>query len=52
MGTESYVSTFEGISVRVLTFGDAVNDAESTRIDVLYALPALVRPDHACRISE
>ena len=52
VGTESYVSTFEGISVRVLTFGDAVNDAESTRIDVLYALPALVRPDHACRISE
>ena len=49
---EGYTATVKGISVRVMTFGDGKNDMENTRIDVLFALPAAVRPDHACRITE
>jgi hypothetical protein len=49
---EGYTATVKGISVRVMTFGDGKNDLENTRIDVLFALPAGVRPDHACRITE
>lgn len=40
-----------GMSVRVMTFGDGVNDLEKTRIDVLYGFAA-VRPLHACRVTE
>ncbi len=40
-----------GISVRVMTFGDGNNDYERTRIDVLYGF-AGVRPLHACRVTE
>lgn len=40
-----------GISVRVMTFGDGINDLERTRIDVLYGF-AGVRQRHACRITE
>lgn len=40
-----------GISVRVMTFGDGNNDYERTRIDVLYGFAA-VRGIHACRITE
>lgn len=40
-----------GLSVRVMTFGDGNNDYERTRIDVLYGF-AGVRPLHACRITE
>jgi hypothetical protein len=35
-----------------MTFGDGTNDLENTRIDVLFALPAAIRPDHACRVTE
>lgn len=49
---EGYTATVKGISVRVMTFGDGKNDLENTRIDVLFALPAGVRPDHAVRVTE
>lgn len=49
---EGYTATIKGISVRVMTFGDGTNDKERTRIDVLFALPAAIRPDHACRVTE
>lgn len=51
-GCEGYTATVKGISVRVMTGGDFKNDQESTRIDVLFALPAAIRPDHACRVTE
>ena len=40
-----------GISVRVMTFGNGSEDYERTRIDVLYGFAA-IRPLHACRITE
>lgn len=40
-----------GISVRVMTFGDGNNDVERTRIDVLYGFQT-VRGLHAARITE
>jgi hypothetical protein len=49
---EGYTATVKGISVRVMTFGDGKSDTESTRIDVLFALPAGIRPNHACRVTE
>ncbi len=49
---EGYTATFENVSVRVMTFGDGKADNESTRIDVLFALPAGIRPDHAIRVTE
>lgn len=49
---EGYTATVKGISVRVMTFGDGKADLENTRIDVLFALPAAIRPDHAVRVTE
>lgn len=49
---EGYTATMKGVSVRVMTFGNGSNDTESTRIDVLFALPAAIRPDHAVRVTE
>lgn len=49
---EGYTATVKGISVRVMTFGDGKADIERTRIDVLFALPAAIRPDHSCRVTE
>lgn len=40
-----------GVSVRVMTFGDGNNDYERTRIDVLYGF-TVVRGLHAARITE
>ena len=40
-----------GMSVRVMTFGDGINDVENTRIDVLYGF-TVVRGLHASRITE
>lgn len=40
-----------GVSVRVMTFGDGNNDYERTRIDVLYGF-TVVRGLHATRITE
>jgi hypothetical protein len=49
---EGYTATIGDISVRVMTFGNGQSDTESTRIDVLFALPAAVRGDHSCRVTE
>lgn len=49
---EGYTATVKGVSVRVMTFGDGKSDQEHTRIDVLFAKPAAVRPYHACRVTE
>ena len=51
-GCEGYTFDASGISLRVMTGGDVRADAEYTRIDVLYADPVAVRPDHACRVTE
>lgn len=48
---EGYTATMQGVSIRVMTFGDGKSDTESTRIDVLYG-EAATRPDHAVRITE
>lgn len=40
-----------GLSIRVMTGGDFTNDAENTRIDILYGFAA-VRAIHAVRITE
>lgn len=49
---EGYTATLpNGLSVRVMTFGDGNNDYERTRIDVLYGFQ-IVRGLHACRITE
>lgn len=51
-GCEGYTARMPGgISIRVMTGGDFANDAENTRIDVLYGFAA-VRANHACRITE
>ncbi|MGE8279037.1 MAG: P22 phage major capsid protein family protein [Stenotrophomonas sp.] len=49
---EGYTATVKGVSVRVMTFGDGKSDMEHTRVDVLFALPAAIRPDHAVRVTE
>ena len=49
--TEGYTFTTDDFSIRVMTFGDGVNDLERTRIDVLWGMAA-PRPDHAVRITE
>ena len=49
---EGYTFDADGISLRVMTFGDGKADVEHTRIDVLYADPMLIRPDHAYRVTE
>lgn len=50
--TEGYTARLpNGLSVRVMTFGDGTNDYERTRVDVLFGFAA-VRGQHACRITE
>lgn len=49
---EGYTATVKNVSVRVMTFGNGLTDVENTRIDVLFALPARIRGDHAIRITE
>lgn len=48
---EGYTATMQGISVRVMTFGDGKADVENTRVDVLYGESA-TRADHAVRITQ
>lgn len=48
---EGYTASVQGVSVRVMTFGDGKTDQEHTRIDVLYG-EAAVRPDHSWRVTE
>lgn len=49
---EGYTSKIGNVSCRVMSFGNGLTDQENTRIDVLFALPAAVRPDHACRVTQ
>lgn len=49
---EGYTATVKGVSVRVMTFGNGQTDTEHTRIDVLFALPAAIRPDWSVRVTE
>jgi len=35
-----------------MTFGNGLTDQESTRIDVLFALPAGIRPNQAARVTQ
>jgi len=51
-GCEGYTFDADGIALRVMTFGDGKTDMEHTRIDVLYADPALVYRDHCVRVTE
>jgi hypothetical protein len=46
-----YTYNAKGFSMRVMTFGDGLNDIESTRIDILCTLAA-VRNEWACRMTE
>ncbi len=48
---EGYTATMNGISLRVMSFGDGKADEENTRIDVLYGLAA-PRPQHASNIAQ
>lgn len=51
-GCEGYTARLpNGLSVRVMTGGDFTNDAENTRIDILYG-SAMVDGRHACRVFE
>ena len=50
-GCEGYTYMADGMSVRVMTFGNGSNDTESTRIDVLYGIAA-PRRLHACQIIQ
>jgi len=49
---EGYTASLKDISVRVMTFGNGLTDQESTRIDVLFALPAGIRPNQAARVTQ
>lgn len=48
---EGYTATINGVSVRVMTFGDGYQDKENTRIDILYG-ECGVRPDHSVRVTQ
>ncbi len=48
---EGYTATMQGVSVRVMTFGDGLHDLENTRIDVLYG-EAVTRWQHSVRITQ
>ncbi len=51
-GCEGYTARLpNGLSVRVMTGGDFTNDAENTRIDILYG-STMVDGRHACRVFE
>lgn len=48
---EGYTATMNGMSVRVMTFGNGSTDTESTRVDVLYGISA-VRGLHSCEVFQ
>lgn len=49
---EGYTAKVGNVAVRVMTFGNGNLDQENTRVDVLFALPAAIRPDHSCRVTQ
>lgn len=48
---ESYRESYDGVSIRLITFYDGINDQQITRLDVLYGY-RWVRPEWACRIPD
>ena len=48
---ESYRESQDGVSIRLITFYDGINDQSVTRLDVLYGYK-WVRPEWACRIPD
>lgn len=49
---EGYTAKVGNVAVRVMTFGNGLTDQENTRVDVLFALPAAIRPDHSVRVTQ
>jgi hypothetical protein len=48
---EAYRESYNGVSIRLITFYDGINDQQITRLDVLYGYK-WVRPEWACRIPD
>jgi hypothetical protein len=48
---ESYRESYDGVSIRLITFYDGINDQQITRLDVLYGY-LWVRPEWAVRIPD
>jgi hypothetical protein len=48
---ESYRESYDGVSIRLITFYDGINDQQITRLDVLYGFK-WVRPEWAVRIPD
>jgi hypothetical protein len=48
---ESYRESYDGVSIRLITFYDGINDQQITRLDVLYGYK-WVRPEWAVRIPD
>jgi hypothetical protein len=48
---EAYRESYNGVSIRLITFYDGINDQQITRLDVLYGYK-WVRPEWACRVPD
>lgn len=48
---ESYRESYQGVSMRLITFYDGINDQSVTRLDALYGTAA-VRPEWACVVAD
>ena len=48
---ESYRESYDGVSIRLITFYDGINDQQITRLDVLYGYK-WVRPEWAVRVPD
>lgn len=48
---ESYRESYQGVSMRLITFYDGINDQSITRLDALYGT-APVRPEWACVVAD
>lgn len=48
---EAYRESYDGVSIRLITFYDGINDQQITRLDVLYGYK-WVRPEWACRVPD
>jgi hypothetical protein len=48
---ESYRESYDGVSIRLISFYDGINDQQITRLDVLYGY-RWVRPEWAIRVAD
>jgi hypothetical protein len=48
---ESYRESYQGVSIRLITFYDGINDQAITRLDMLYGYK-WVRPEWACVVAD